>query len=73
MMKSDNFNKSIVELMLVILPELIGFLGFIIFWQLLAMQYSEIILPSPHIPSPSREPAFWKLVLLGKSQSEDDF
>nr|MDJ0557256.1 ABC transporter permease [Microcoleaceae cyanobacterium MO_207.B10] len=46
-MKSDNFNKSIVELMLVILPELIGFLGFIIFWQLLAMQYSEIILPSP--------------------------
>ncbi len=30
-----------------ILPELIGLIGFITIWQLVAMQYSSIILPSP--------------------------
>ncbi len=30
-----------------ILPELIGLIGFITIWQLLGMQYSSIILPSP--------------------------
>ncbi|WP_293125379.1 ABC transporter permease [Okeania sp. SIO1I7] len=47
MIKSDKFDKNIFKLIQVILPELIGFLGFITIWQILAMHYSSIILPSP--------------------------
>ncbi len=46
-MKYEKFNKNVLELIPVVLPELIGFIGFITIWQILAMQYSSIILPSP--------------------------
>jgi NitT/TauT family transport system permease protein len=39
--------RKFLKAIVVILPELIGFLGFITLWQLGAMQYNPVILPSP--------------------------